>query len=198
MHCHWMPTSHSTGQPSSSLRHPASWGLAQGVTLSLANSLDPGHILHGQLRESQASSKKRLKSTHTFVPASSKLLHNLSKLGIHAAQWTNLAWDTDYSKCMSAFSVYIPRVSSRPIGMSLTRTAWVKLNRLHIGIGHFGSSMHKWGLASSVKYKCGTSEQTADHIILQCPIHRAPRGIMGLTVLDDKTRCWLNSVTAST
>ena len=30
------------------------------------------------------------------------------------------------------------------------------------------------------------SEQTVDHIILACPIHRAPRGIMGLIVLDDK------------
>ena len=27
--------------------------------------------------------------------------------------------------------VYIPRIITRPIGMSLTRTAWVKLNRLH-------------------------------------------------------------------
>ena len=53
-------------------------------------------------------------------------------------------------------------------------------------------------LAFSAKCECGASEQTADHIILTCSIHRAPRGIMGLTVLDDETRCWLNSVTAST
>ena len=93
--------------------------------------------------------------------------------------------------------VYIPWVSTRPIGMSLTRTAWVKLNRLRTGVGRFGLSMHKWGLASLAKCECGGSEQTADHIILTCPIHRAPRGIMGLTVLDDETRCWHNSITAS-
>ena len=98
---------------------------------------------------------------------------------------------------MSALGVYIPRVSTRPIGMSLTRTAWFKLNCLRTGIERFGSSMHKWGLASSVKCECGASELTADYIILTCPTHRASRGIMGLTVLDDETRCWLNFITAS-
>ena len=81
--------------------------------------------------------------------------------------------------------------------MSLTRTASVKLNRLHTGVGRFGSSMHKWGHVSSAKCDCGANEQTADHIILTCPTHRVPRGIMGLTVLEDETRCWLNSITAS-
>ena len=98
---------------------------------------------------------------------------------------------------MSAIGVYIPRVSTRPIGMSLTRTAWVKLNRLRTGVGRFGLFMHKWGLAPSAKCECGASEQTADNIILTCPTHRAPRGIMGLTVLDDETRCWVNSITAN-
>ena len=98
---------------------------------------------------------------------------------------------------MSALGVYISRVNTRPIGMNLTKTAWVKLNRLRTGVERFGSSMHKWGLASSANCECGASEQTADHIILACPIHRAPRGLMGVTVLDDETRRWLNSITAS-
>ena len=60
----------------------------QGATLLLANrsSLDPGHILHGQLTEPRAASKERLKSRHPFVPAARKLLPNLSELGIRAAQ----------------------------------------------------------------------------------------------------------------
>ena len=131
------------------------------------SSLDPGHILHGQLTEPQAANKERLESRHQFVPAARKLSHKLlSELGIRAAQWSNLTWDTEYSKSMSALYVYIPRVTTRPIGMSLTRTAWVKLNRLRIGVGRFGSSMHKWGLVSSAKCECGASEPTADHIIL--------------------------------
>ena len=102
-------------------------------------------------------------------------MHNLSELGIRAAQWTNLTWDSEYSKSMSALGVYIPGVSTRPIGMSLTRRAWVKLNRLRTGVGRFGSSMHRRGLASLAKCECGASKQTADHIILACPTRRAPR-----------------------
>ena len=45
--------------------------------------------------------------------------------------------------------------------------------------------------------KCGASEQTADRVLTACPIHRAPHGARGLTVLDDETRCWLNNTTAS-
>ena len=82
---------------------------------------------------------------------------------------------------MSALGVYILRVSTRPIGISLTRAARVKLNRLRIGVGRFGSSMHKWGLASLAKCECGASEETADYIILTFSIHRAPQGIMGLS-----------------
>ena len=101
----------------------------QGATFSLAScsSLDPNHILHGQLIEPQAASKETLKSRHSFVPAVWKLLHNLLELGVHAAQWTNLTWDTKHSKSTSVLSVYIPRASTRPTGMSLTRTAWIKL-----------------------------------------------------------------------
>ena len=139
----------------------------QGVTLSLANrsSLDPGHILHGQLTEPLAASKEKLKSRHPFVSAARKLLHNLSELSNHAAQSTNLTWDTEYSKSMSALGVFIPSVSTRPIAMSLTRTVWVKLNRRRTSVGRFGSSMHKWGLAPSAKCECGARKQTADHIV---------------------------------
>ena len=170
----------------------------QGATLSSAkrSSLNPGHILHGQLTLLQAASKESLKSRRPFVPAARKLLHNLSELDIRVAQWTNLAWDTGYSKSTSALCVHIPKISTRPTGMSLIRTAWVK-HRLRTGVGRFGSSMHKWGFASSAKCKCGNSEQTADKVILTCVTHRVPWGIMGLTVLDDETRCWLNSITVS-
>ena len=73
----------------------------------------------------------------------------------------------------------------------------VKLNRLRTGVGRFHSSMHKWGLAPSPNCECGASEQTVDHVLTACPIHRAPHGARGLTVLDDETRCWLNDITAS-
>ena len=104
----------------------------QGATLSLANhsSLDPGHILHGQVTEPRTASKERLKSRHPFVPTARKLLHNLSKLGIRAAQWTNLTWDTENSKSMSALCVYIPRVSSPH------KVYWNELDQNSLGQTH--------------------------------------------------------------
>ena len=90
-----------------------------------------------------------------------------------------------------------PRTSSRPLGMGLLRTSGVKLNRLRTGVGRLYSSIYKWGLAPSPKYECSATDQTADHVISTCPLHRAPRGVAGLMALDDDTRCWLNTTTAS-
>ena len=57
--------------------------------------------------------------------------------------------------------------------------------------------LHRRNLAPSPNCECGASEQTADHVLTLSPIHRAPHGAQGLTVLDDETRCWLNNITAS-
>ena len=46
------------------------------------------------------------------------------------------------------------------------------------------------GMASSAACEFG-AEQTVDHVVLQCPIHRHPHGLHGLTVLDDETTEWL-------
>ena len=171
----------------------------QGATLSLANrsSLDPDHILHGQFHESQDVCRERLKSRRSFVPAARKLLDSLSEMDVRAAEWTNTKWDMEYSANALSLHAFIPKASSRPLGMGLPRAAWVKLNRLRSGVGRFCSSMYKWGLAPLANCECGASEQTADHIISQCPIHRAPRGMFGLMVLDDETRCWLKPHTLS-
>ena len=71
----------------------------QGAILFLANriSLDPDHILHGQLHKSQDACRERLKSRRSFVPATRKLLDNLSEMDV---QWTpsgrtrNGTWST--------------------------------------------------------------------------------------------------------
>ena len=73
--------------------------------------------------------------------------------------------------------------------MNLPRTAWVKFNRLRTDVVWFHSSMHKWGFAPSPNGECGAAEQIADHVLIESPIHRAPHGARGLTVLDDETRC---------
>ena len=170
-----------------------------GATLSLAyrGFLEPDHILHGLLSGSSDTRQVRLRSRRPFVPGARNLLDNLARLGIRASEWTNLKWKTEYCEGASRLRAFVPQTGARPVGMSLPRAAWVKLNRLRTGVGQFHSSMHKWGLVPSPNCECGASEQTADHVLTACPIHRAPHGARGLTVLDDETRCWLNDITAN-
>ena len=106
------------------------------------------------------------------MPAARKLLQDLTELDIRAAQWTDFIWSTEYSECSSDLGAFIPRASTRPMGMDLPRSSWVRLNRLRAGVGCFQSSMHKWGLAPTSNCKCGAAEQTTEHIILTCPVHR--------------------------
>ena len=170
-----------------------------GATLSLAHRgfLGPDHTLYGLLIGSSDTRQMRLRSRRPFVPAARNLLDNLARLGIHASEWTNHKWKTEY--CENAFRLraFVPETGSRPVGMGLSRVARFKLDRLRTGVGRFHSSMHKWGLAPSPNCECGASEQTADHVLTACLIHRALHGARSLTVLDDETRCWFNNTTAS-
>ena len=169
------------------------------ATLSLGHrgSLDPDHILYGLLSGSSDTRQVGLRSRRPFVPAARNRLDSLGRLGIRASKWTNHKWKTEYCENASRLRVFVPETGARPAGMGLPRAAWVELNRLRTGVGRFHSSMHKWGLAPSPNCECGASEQTADHVLTPCHIHRAPHGARGLTVLDDDTRCWLNNTTAS-
>ena len=170
-----------------------------GATLYLVHrgSLDPDHILYGLLSGSSDTRQVRIRSRRPFVPVAGNLLKNLARLGIRAFEWTNHKWKTEYCENASRLRAFVPETGARPVGMGLSRAAWVKLNRLRIGVGRFHSSMHKWGLAPSPNCECGAFEQTADHILTPCPIHQAPHGARDLMVLDDETRCWLNDITAS-
>ena len=122
------------------------------ATLSLAKrgTLDPDHILHGRPAWSPEVRQERLKTRCPFVSAARKLLNELSKLGVRVAQRTNYRWSTEYSKSTFILRVFILGTSTRPLGMGLTRTFWVKLNRPRTGFGRFRSSMYKWGLALSL------------------------------------------------
>ena len=170
-----------------------------GATLSLAyrGSLDPDHILYGLLSGSSDTRQVRLRSKRPFNSAARNLSDNLASLGIRASEWTNNKWNAENCENASRLCAFVLRTGGRPVGMDLPRAACVKLNRLRTGVGRFHLSKHKWGLTPSPNCECGTSEQTADHVLTACPIHRAPHGARGLTVLDDETRCWLNHITAS-
>ena len=102
------------------------------TTLSLAyrDIHDPYHVLHGQLAGQQDAHLGRLRSRRPFVAAAWKLLDSLSKLNIRVKKWTNHEWNADYLESTSGVCAFIPRVSSRPLGKSLPRASWVRLNRL--------------------------------------------------------------------
>ena len=89
-----------------------------GATLSLAHcgSLDPNHILHGLLSGSSDTRQVRLRSRRPFVPAARNLLDNLAKLGIHASEWTNHKWKTEYCENASRLHAFVPEAGSRPVG----------------------------------------------------------------------------------
>ena len=59
-------------------------------------TLDPDHILHGQLAGLPDFLQEILKSRCPFVPTTRKLLNDPSKLGIRAAKWTNYRWIAEY------------------------------------------------------------------------------------------------------
>ena len=145
--------------------------------------------MHGQLVAQHNAHQEKLRSRRLFVPAAWKLLDSLSKLDIRMKQWTKHKWNADYLESTSSVHAFIPRVSSRLLGMSLPRTSWVSLNRLGTGVRRFHLSIYKWGLAPSPNCECGANEQTADYVIFSCLLHHVPRGTRGLQVSDDATRC---------
>jgi len=86
---------------------------------------------------------------------------------------------------------FVPDTGNHPPGMTLPRTAWVWLNHLRTAVGYFRSCFHKWSMPTSAACEGSAEEQTADHVVIQCPIHPPPHGLHGLTVLDDETIEWL-------
>ena len=46
--------------------------------------------------------------------------------------------------------------------MTLPQIGWAKRNRRWIGVGRFHASMHKWGVAPSPNYECGSIKQAAE------------------------------------
>ena len=157
-----------------------------GATLSLVyrRFLDPDHILYGLLSWSLDALQKRLRYRRPLVPAARNLLNNLARLDIRTSEWTNYRRNAECCENTSRLRVFIPRTSARHVGISLPRTALVKLNHLWTGVGRFRSSMQKCGLASP-NCKCGVPELTAYHVLIACLLHRRPHGERNLTVLDD-------------
>ena len=168
-----------------------------GATLSLAHrgSLDPDHILYGFLSGSSDTRQLRLRSDARLCQLRGIFWTTLPNLAFALlnGQITNGTRST--VKMLPGSVLLCPRPVPGLLGWGYLEQLGLSSTACGLMLGDL--YMHKWGLAPSPNCKCGASEQTADHVLTTCPIHRAPHGARGLTVLDDETRCWLNDTTAS-
>ena len=87
--------------------------------LNHRRSLDPDHILYGLLSGSSDTRQVRLRSKRPFVPAARNRLDNLARLGIHASEWTNHKWKTEYCEKIFRLRILVPRTGAGPVGMGL-------------------------------------------------------------------------------
>ena len=69
---------------------------------------------------------------------------------INAPTWIHNTWKESWTKKIHVFilSFRFFRSFAGPslTGHELSRSAWVRLNRLRTGIGRFGSLIYRWGL----------------------------------------------------
>ena len=63
-----------------------------------------------------------------------------------------------------------------PLGFSLLRPTWARLNHLKTSVSLFCSEKHKWDMAPTAACKCGAKEHTPEHVTTSCPIYHHPNG----------------------
>ena len=145
----------------------------RGATLSLGrHAMESGHQIHSALIHPSGAAAQRLKSRHPFEPAAQQLI-TFSDNNICAAQWADHQWNAEWADDPTRLRLLIPDTGTHTSRMTLPRKAWVRLNHLRTGVACFCSCLYKCGVASSAACECGT-EQTVDHVVLHCPIHRPP------------------------
>ena len=144
----------------------------------------PGHILHDCVIAATSIGRQRLKSRHSFSNHAARLL----KKPFEAA----LAWNDRVHNSPPLLQSACPEPFARsPPGSDLPRKQWVLLNRLRSGTARTSEALARWGHLSSASCSCGHPSQTIRHIILDCPLYRAPNGFAGLRCPDEETRQWL-------
>ena len=158
------------------------------VTLA-HHALEPQHLLHTKLTSFSTGTQQLLKSRPAFVPSAQDLVKTSNDFNISAACWLDHACNKEWKNNITRLHKYIADTSPTLLGTKLPRSNWVRLNHLQTVC----SNMYKWGLASSVACEYG-KEQTAKHIINNCPIYNPPNVECSLMILDKKTKSWLPTI----
>jgi len=127
-----------------------------------------------------------------FAPAAQQFtVHLITTNNVHVVFWADHWWNPVWLDNPTRLRTFIPDTDTHPPGVTFPRTAWVWLNCLRTGVRCFCSYLHKWNMTSSAACECGAEEQTVDHVVFQCPIHRPPHRLHGLMVVDIRTIEWL-------
>ena len=160
--------------------------LCRGATLSLGRrAMEPGHLLHSALTCPSCAAARRLKPRHLHPPVNNSSVFLTTTTYVRRSG--RIINGTQSGRTTPQDSALQFQTPVHTPGMTLPRRAWVRLNRLRTGVGRFRSCLYKWGMASSAACECG-AEQTVDHVVLHCPVHRHPHGLM---IMYDETTEWL-------
>lgn len=157
------------------------------ATLTLARKAQKydWHILHKATIT--PAPPGRLKSRHPYNKAAQEMLQSIPE-DLSRDAWLASSWEQMWETAgPSRIHQYIKDPGGGVKGEDLPRHLWTSLNRLRTGVGRFNSSLKKWGLSDSAACECGEPEQTAEHIISDCPLY-SPPSEAGLFDLDPQTR----------
>ena len=76
--------------------------------------------------------EERLRSRYLFVPAARKLLNELFKLSIQAAQLTDYKLNVKYSEGQSEVRLLVPKLNARPLSISVATLEFSKSQDLEL------------------------------------------------------------------
>jgi len=114
-----------------------------GATLSLARrAMEPRHLLHSAPTRPLSADARRFKSKHPFVPTAQQLISSSDYDNTREAHWSDHQWNAEWADNPTRL-IFIPDIGTHPTGATLPRRAWVRLNRLHPGVGRFRSFLYK-------------------------------------------------------
>ena len=106
--------------------------------------------------------------------------------------WAEGTRETTWNITRCRLRTFIHTQPSKPIGHDLARHSLVRLNRIRTGYGRFKFNLNRMGLSpSSSSCECDATDQTAQPIASECPLHSCDGD---LVVLDTSACNWLHDL----